>query len=74
LYHWFSDFLFFFHKKEPALYKYLDGITKSRTADEFHSIKMPESPDIEDYIYMGYALLQNRKKDWQVKVTVPEAK
>jgi hypothetical protein len=23
---------------------------------------------------MGYALLQNRKKDWQVKVTVPEAK
>jgi hypothetical protein len=35
---------------------------------------MPESPAIEDYIYMGYALLQNRKKDWQVKVTVPEAK
>jgi hypothetical protein len=35
---------------------------------------MPESPDIEDYIHLGYALLQNIKKDWQVKVTVPEAK
>jgi hypothetical protein len=56
-YHWFSDFLFFFHKKETAVYKYLDGITKSGAADELHNIKMPESPDIEDYIYMAYALL-----------------
>jgi hypothetical protein len=38
------------------------------------SITMPESPDIEDYIHLGYALLQNIKKDWQVNVTVPEAK
>jgi hypothetical protein len=59
----FSDFPFFFHKKEPALYKYLDDITKSGTTDEFHSIKMPDSPDFEDYIYLVYALLQNRKKD-----------
>jgi hypothetical protein len=70
----FQIFFSFCHKKEPPLYKYLDDITKSGTADELHSIKMPESPDIEDYIYMGYALLQNRKKDWQVRVTVPEAK
>jgi hypothetical protein len=34
---------------------------------------MSESPDNEDYIYLGCALLQSRKKDWQVKVTVPEA-
>jgi hypothetical protein len=35
---------------------------------------MPESPDIGDFICMGYALLQNRKNDWQIKGTVPEAK
>jgi hypothetical protein len=35
---------------------------------------MPESLDIEDYIHLGYALLQNIKRDWLVKVTAPEAK
>jgi hypothetical protein len=34
---------------------------KNGTADGLHSIKMPERPEIEDYIYLGYALLQNRK-------------
>jgi hypothetical protein len=70
----FQIFFSCFHKKEPALYIHLDDITKSGTAGELHSIKVPEIPDIEDYIYMGYALLQNRNKDWQIKVTVSEAK
>jgi hypothetical protein len=61
-YHWFSNFLSFFHKKEPAFYKYLDDITKNGKDDGLHSIKMPKSTDIEDNIYLGYALLQNRKK------------
>jgi hypothetical protein len=39
----------------------LDDITKSRTADDLHSIKMPESPDIEYYIYMGYVCLKTEK-------------
>jgi hypothetical protein len=59
---WFSDFLFFFHKKEPALYKYLDDITKSGTTDELHSIKMPESPDIEDYIYLVFFSVTKQKR------------
>jgi hypothetical protein len=58
----FQIFFSFFTKKEPALYKYLDDITKNETADWLHSINMPESPDIEDYIYMSYALLQQKKR------------
>jgi hypothetical protein len=47
---------------------------KAEQLMSFRSISMPESPDVEDYIHLGYTLLQNRKKDWQVKVTAPEAK